>query len=967
MAALIISISSDVSVESVGFSFYELSLLVLFLLRSRCTKGGGGCCCLTCWVLKLDTHSSSKAGRSKSSPPPVSIASMVSPFLCSDDSKSDTKIPERHDIPIGRLYRTHPGGPCKTLTVRKSVRPLPSHRLALRYTSHHLDHFTSGSSLSHSSSDHSSSRHSSLGHSLSRHTPLDTTVADSSTPLRFVHPPLAKTLRYSKAGPSHKRYRSPTATVILSIHVTRALVPSRADLLPPRKRAMNSHKRNIGTDAAFAMSWKELMKLMAKVYCPRNEIQKMESELWNLTMKNNDLAAYTQRFQELTMMCTKMVPEEEDRVEKFIGGLLDNIQGNVIVAETMRLQDARDNYRQQPPFKRPNVGGQNVARAYMAGNNERKPYNGLLPLCNKCKLYHEGPCIMRCRKCNKVGQGHYKSDCLKLKEQNHRNKARDKNRIGEARGKAYMLDVIYAVKLANRRVFETNTLLRGCTLGLLGHPFNIDLMPVGLGSFDVIVGMDWLANHHAVIVCDEKVVRIPFGNKVLIAQGDRGGKGEKSKLSIISCTKTQKYIKRGCPIFLAQVTKKETEDKSEEKQLEDSKEEHAEHLKLILKFLKKEEFYAKFPKYEFWLSKKNMKFDWSEKAKAAFQLLKQNLYSASILNLLEDQKELNMRQHRWLEMLSNYDYEARKEETFGTEYLCGMIKKLERRTHGTLCLNVISWIPFRGNLRELIMHESHKSNYSIHPGSDKMNQDLKKLYWWPNMKAEFATYVSKCLICAKVKVECQKPSGLLVQLVILVWKWENITMDFVTKLPKTSTGQDTICVIVDQLTKSAHFLLIKETNSMEKLMRQYLKEVVSRHGMPILLSLIKIIRKRIQDARDRQKSYANRRRKLLEFKVIDKVMLKVSPWKGVIQQLSRVHSTFHVSNLKKCLVDEPLAITLDEIQIDDKLNFIKELVEIMDREVKRLKKNGIPIVKVCLNSRRGPEFTWEREDQMKKK
>ncbi|GKD24897.1 putative reverse transcriptase domain-containing protein, partial [Tanacetum coccineum] len=131
------------------------------------------------------------------------------------------------------------------------------------------------------------------------------------------------------------------------------------------------------------------------------------------------------------------------------------------------------------------------------------------------------------------------------------------------------LDVSYAIKLADRRISETNTILRGCTLGLLGHPFNIDLMPVKLGSFDVIIYMDWLANHHAVIMCDEKIVRIPYGDEVLIIQGDRDGKGEKSKLSIISCIKTHKYIKRGCPIFLAQITKKETEDKSEDKQLKD--------------------------------------------------------------------------------------------------------------------------------------------------------------------------------------------------------------------------------------------------------------------------------------------------------------------------------------------------------------------------------------------------------------
>ncbi|GKE54261.1 putative reverse transcriptase domain-containing protein, partial [Tanacetum coccineum] len=444
----------------------------------------------------------------------------------------------------------------------------------------------------------------------------------------------------------------------------------------------NSHKRTIGTDAAFAMSWRELMKLMTGVYYPRSEIQKIETELWNLTVKNNDLAAYTQRFQELTMLCTKMVPEEEDQVERYIRGLSDNIQGNVIAAEPTRLQDAvriannlmdqklkgyavknaknkrrlevnqRDNCGQQPPFKRPNAGGQNVARAYTAGNNKRKPYNGPLPLCNKCKLHHEGPCTVRYWKCNKVGhltrdrkvtisttstqrgqvvnqrvvtcfecgrQGHFKSDCLKLKDQNRENKVGNKNGVGEAGGKAYVLgggdanpdsnvvkgtfllnnhyafilfdsgadrsfvsttfstllditpntlDVSYAVELADGRISKTNTVLRGCTLGLLGHPFDIDLMPVELGSFDAIIDMDWLSNHYAVIVYDEKIVRIPYRDEVLLVQGDGSDKGDKSKLSIISCTKTQKYIKKGCLIFLAQVTKKKTGYKSEEKRLE---------------------------------------------------------------------------------------------------------------------------------------------------------------------------------------------------------------------------------------------------------------------------------------------------------------------------------------------------------------------------------------------------------------
>ncbi|GJV54224.1 putative reverse transcriptase domain-containing protein [Tanacetum coccineum] len=450
----------------------------------------------------------------------------------------------------------------------------------------------------------------------------------------------------------------------------------------------NSHKRTIGVEAAYTMTWVELMKLMTEVYCPRNEIQKMETELWNLTVKGNDLTAYTQRFQELILLCTRMVPDEEDRVERFIGGLPDNIQGNVIAANPTRLQDAirianqlmdkkvqgyaarsaenkrrmesnlRDNRGQQPPFKRQNTSGQNVARAYTAGNNERKGYAGPLPYCNKCRLHHEGLCTLRCGNCKKAGHqtrdcraaiapntqrapvgnqqgiicykcgrpGHFRKDCPKLRNQNRGNQTRNKNgnkngnQTGgnETTARAYAiggggtnpdsnvvtgtfllnncyasmlfdsgadrsfvsttfsalldvtpttLDTSYAVELADGRISETNIVLRGCTLGLLGHPFDIDLMPVELGSFDVIIGMDWLAKYHALIVCDEKVVRIPYGNEVLIIRGDSCDGG--SKLNIISCTKTQKYIEKGCQVYLAQVTSKKAEDKSEEKRLED--------------------------------------------------------------------------------------------------------------------------------------------------------------------------------------------------------------------------------------------------------------------------------------------------------------------------------------------------------------------------------------------------------------
>nr|GEY38496.1 hypothetical protein [Tanacetum cinerariifolium] len=733
----------------------------------------------------------------------------------------------------------------------------------------------------------------------------------------------------------------------------------------------------------------------------------------------------------------------------------------------------------------------------------------------------------------------------------------------------------YDVELADGKIVGVDTTMRGCTLNFLNHSFNIDLMPIELGSFDVIIGMDWLRRCHAVIVCDEKLVRVPYGNETLIFCGNESNNGRESRLIVISCLKAQEYMAKGCQLFLAQISPKKEEDKSEGKQLKDvpvvrdfrkvfpedlpglpparlvefhidlipgaapvarapyrlapskmkelskqlqelfdkgfkrpsfspwgalvlfvkkkdgsfrmcidyrelnkltvknryplpriedlfdqlqgsnilktafrsrygyyefqvmpfgltnapaDKKEHEEHLKAILELLNKEKLYAKFSKCEFWILKKGIKFDRGEKEENAFQLIKQKLCSAPILALPEGSKDFVVyddASHKEAQI------EALKPENLKNEDVGGMIRKdipkdkLEPRTDGTLCLNGRSWLPCYGNLRSVIMHESHKPKYFIHLGSDKMYQDMKKLYWWPNMKANISTYVSKCLTCAKVNAKHQRPLRLLAQPVIPEWKWDNITMDFITKLPKSSQGFDTIWVIVDRLTKSAHFLPIRENDPLDKLASYHASinaapyealygrkcqshvcwaevgeaQLTGPKMIQETMEKIVLIKQKFQAAQDRQKSYTDLKRKPMDFEIKDKVMLKVLPWKGVVrfgkqgklnpryvgpfkvlakvgkvaynlelpQELSRVHHTFHVSNLKKYYANEPLVMPLEGIYVDDKLQFVEEPVEIMEREIKRLQRSRIPLVKVRWNSRRGLEFTWEREDSFKQK
>nr|GFA52121.1 putative reverse transcriptase domain-containing protein [Tanacetum cinerariifolium] len=434
-----------------------------------------------------------------------------------------------------------------------------------------------------------------------------------------------------------------------------------------------------------------------------------------------------------------------------------------------------------------------------------------------------------------------------------------------------------------------------------------------------------------------------------------------------------------------------------------NKKEHEEHLTLILELLKKEELFiegfSKIAKSTTKLTQKNVKFDWGEKEEAAFQLIKQKLCSAPILALPK-----------------------------GSENFIVYFDASHKGLDVVLMQNekVIAYAS-----RQRKIHEKNYTTHDLELGVVVFALKMWRHYLYgtsykkKNLEAQTEALKPENLSAEDVG-EHQKPSGLLVQLEIPEWKWEKITIDFITKLPKTTNGYDTIWVIVDRLTKSAHFLPMRENDPMEKLIKLYMKEVVTRHGVPVSIisdrdgrftslfwqalhkalgtrldmstayhpetdgqsertiqsledmlrayaapfealygrkcrspvcwaevrdaqltgpeiihettEKIVQIKSRIQAARDRQKSYAD---------------LKLE----LPQQLSRVHNTFHVSNLKKCLSDESLVIPLEGLHVDDKLQFVEELVEIMDREIKRLKRSRIPIIKVRWNSKRGPEFT----------
>ncbi|GJS76593.1 putative reverse transcriptase domain-containing protein [Tanacetum coccineum] len=326
----------------------------------------------------------------------------------------------------------------------------------------------------------------------------------------------------------------------------------------------NGQIRTLGPEA-YAMTWEVLKKKMTDKYCPQGEIKKLEIELWNLKVKGNDVPAYTERFQELTLICTKFVANEIDKVDKYISGFPDNIYGNVKSARPKTLDETIELANDLMDQKLRTYAERQSDNKRKADDSSRNNHGVLATQIWECK--------------EKRGNASGNPDTNVVTGTfllNNRNASilfdtgADRSFISSAFSS--LIDIAhtplensYDVELADGKIVGVDTIMRGCTLNFLNHPFNIDLMAVELGSFDVIIGMDWVRRCHAVIVCDEKLVRIPYGNETLVFCGNESNDGRESRLTIISCSKAQEYMEKGCQIFLAQISAKKGEDKSEGK------------------------------------------------------------------------------------------------------------------------------------------------------------------------------------------------------------------------------------------------------------------------------------------------------------------------------------------------------------------------------------------------------------------
>nr|GEX82220.1 putative reverse transcriptase domain-containing protein [Tanacetum cinerariifolium] len=499
---------------------------------------------------------------------------LVSPFLCSDDSKVDSESepaeqrPERHesitihDVMVLRWNDRVASRPSSSSRSSSHNTLAPSSELPLGpIVSPPLVFDDNTSSVHYSGCDASGQSHSKpstrVASSRLVNPPIMTSRYSEAfrhwrfAPLSTPYPPttLDSSLHLSSdrsldssspsARPSHKRYKSPTTLEPSSTHVSRLIAPTHADLLPPRKRFRDSYSPEDSKEEHMEIGTADVedMSITRSKITPE-VIEKLNAQRVAGALANYEVTRAVNAFETKNQSQNNsddnkrnggngdggnnkngnliengrgVMPDarvfisrlrEEDRIERYVGGQPGNIQGNVMSVEPMRLQDT---------IRDANLGSNVVTDTFLLNNHYAYV------------LFDSGA--------DQSFMSTTFSTMLDI--------------IPDT------LYVIYAVELADERIFKTNTILRGYTIGLLDHPFNFDLMPVELDSFDVIIDMDWLANNRVVIICDKKIVRIPFGDEILIVQGDRSDKKKKSTLRIISCTKTQKYMKKGCQVFLA--------------------------------------------------------------------------------------------------------------------------------------------------------------------------------------------------------------------------------------------------------------------------------------------------------------------------------------------------------------------------------------------------------------------------------
>nr|GEW39393.1 putative reverse transcriptase domain-containing protein [Tanacetum cinerariifolium] len=598
------------------------------------------------------------------------------------------------------------------------------------------------------------------------------------------------------------------------------------------------------------------------------------------------------------------VPLVDDVFEGALGALgdLDYCCGDGVFESSSVRGNYKDNSRHQQNNQR-----QGNVRAMTTALSEGNVPTGLPLMCNRCFVHHTGPCKIQCHKCGNVRhKARYCKeknvatranaqpawtcyDCGKQRHTKNHCPKKNKPQGGNASGRAYVIkdadkqgpNVVMGTFLLNNRypfvLFDS-----GSDKSFVKTKFShlIDINPDKLNVSYEVESVDGKVNkkehreHLKIILellkkeqqyakfskCDFCLDSIQFLGHVIDNKG-----------VYVDPTKIEAIRNWVAPTTLMEVRQ---------------------FLRLVGYYRRFIEGFAMVSKPLTKLTQKDKKYDWGKEEEEAFQTLKQKLCFGAVvmqrekvisyasrqlkvheknytthdlelgvvvfaLTVVETRgvhrfgfwKELKMRQRRWIELLSDYNYEIRyhlgkanifdaqkeemKRKNVRAEKFERLIKQIfELFPDGTRCFKKRVWLPRFGGLRDLIMHESHKSKYSIHPGSDKMYQDLKQLYRWLNMKADIATYVSKCLTCAKVKAKHQRPPGLLQQPEIPVWNGKRITMDFLW-VPRTSSGYDLIWVILDRLTKLAHFLPTKKTDIMEKLMQLYLNEVMCRHGVPI--------------------------------------------------------------------------------------------------------------------------------------